>query len=220
MLSRSIHRCQGAAAVEFFIVSLFALLPLLLGTLQIALLLVANNHVDYAAFSAARRGAISNGDMGAMKLEFAKALSPLFVTSEESLDRENVTMRVVQAFAKATLEVGLYTRFAILSPTTAARQDFVIEREGRKVIPSDSLNVRETAIGNASGQTLGEANLLKLQVVYCHSLIVPFARQLLIAAVRQVDRDPWHNLCYSLGRIPLRSVGVSPMQSDFFVDRD
>jgi len=175
--------------------------------------------VDFAAFSAARRGAVTNGDMGAMRLEFAKALVPLFIGSDESLDRGNVTSHVVRAFGKATLEVGLHARFELLAPNRIAQQEFAIERDGRRIIPNDSLSARMAKRGAPVGRSLGEANLLKVEVVYCHSLIVPFAKQLLIAAVRQVDHDPWHNLCYALGRLPLRSVGVSPMQSDFVISR-
>jgi TadE-like protein len=217
MLIPSLIQTRGVATVEFVVVSLFALLPMLLGTLQVALLLVANHQVDYAAFSAARQGAVSNGDMGAMRGEFAKALVPLFVTSAESLDRDNVTGRVIGAYAKAILDVGLYARFELLSPANDAQEDFAIERDGRRVIPNDSLKLRKAVAGSASGQTIQEANLLKVGIAYCHPLIVPFARQFLISAVRLVDHDPWNNLCYSLGRVPLRSVGVSPMQSDFWV---
>ena len=217
MLIRPRNSSQGVATVEFFIVALFALLPLLLGTLQIALLLVANHHVDFAAFSAARRGAVTNGDMGAMRLEFAKALIPLFIASDETLDRGNVTSHVVGAFGKATLEVGLHARFELLAPNWIAQQEFAMYRDGRRIIPNDSLSARMAQRGDPVGRSLGDANLLKVEVVYCHRLIVPFARQLLIAAVRQVDHDPWHNLCYALGRVPLRSVGVSPMQSDFVI---
>lgn len=217
VLRRHRLRSCGAATVEFVIVSLFALLPMLLGTLQVALLLVANHHVDFAAFSAARRGAVSNGALGAMRSEFTKALVPLFVASGNSLDRDNVTSHVAVAYAKAALDVGLYARLSLLSPGREAQEDFAIDRDGRRIIPNDSLNVRKTTLGRASGQSLQDANLLKIEVTYCHPLIVPFAREFLIAAVRMVDHDPWNNLCYALGRVPLRSVGVSPMQSDFWV---
>jgi Flp pilus assembly protein TadG len=217
MLIPSRRQSRGVATVEFVVVSLFALLPMLLGTLQVALLLVANHHVDYAAFSAARQGAVSNGDMGAMRAEFTRALVPLFLASGESLDRDNVTARVVGAYARALLAVGLYARFALLSPGSDAQGDFAIERDGRRIIPNDSLNLRKAVTGSVSGQTIQDANLLKVEVVYCHPLIVPFARQFVISAVRMVDHDPWNNLCYSLGRVPIRSVGVSPMHSDFWV---
>jgi hypothetical protein len=203
--------------VEFYIVALFALLPLLLGTLQVSLLLVANHHVDFAAFAAARRGAVANGDPGAIREGFIQGIIPLFSASDEPLDRSNVAVRVARAYAVAAVDVALHARFTTLAPSAAAQRDFAVERERRRVIPNDAINSRGSGIGAASGQTLLEASLLKVEVSYCHPLIVPFARQMLIAALRALDHDPWHHLCYLSGRVPLRSVGITPMQSDFWV---
>jgi hypothetical protein len=193
--------------VEFFVVALFALLPLLLGTLQTGLLLVANHHVDYAAFAAARRGAVSHGASDAIRSEFTKAILPLFVSSAEPVDRDNIVSRVGSAYARAAIDVRLYARFSTLAPDSAAQREFGIEREGGRVIPNDSLNYRSAGVR--------AANQLKVEVVYCHPLIVPFARELLLGALRTIDHDPWHRFCYGAGRLPLRSVGVTPMQSDF-----
>jgi hypothetical protein len=205
--------------VEFYIVALFALLPLLLGTLQVALLLVANHHVDFAAFAAARRGAVANGDPDAIRAGFTQGIVPLFLASDEPLDRSNVTVRVAGAYTRATVDVGLYARFTTLAPTDAAQRDFAIERDGQRVIPNDSLNYRTSRIGVASGLTLLEANLLSVEVRYCHPLLVPLARQLLIAALRAVDHDPWHRYCYASGRNATAVRGHYPMQSDFRVRR-
>lgn len=200
---------RGVATVEFYVVALLALLPLLLGTLQVSLLLVANHHVDYATFAAARRGAVAHGDPDAMREGFIQAVIPLFVSSDEPLNRENVVARVANAYAKAVVDISLHTRFTTLAPDAATQREFSIERERRLVIPNDSLNYRSSEVQ--------EANLLKLEVSYCHPLLVPFARELLIAALRTIDRDSWHQYCYASGRVPLRSVGITPMQSDYWV---
>ena len=195
--------------MEFYVVALFALLPLLLGTLQVGLLLVANHVVDFAAFAAVRRGAVANGEPDAIRSEFTRAMVPLFVSSTEPLTRDNVVTRVVRAYARAAIDVGLHARFATLAPDAAMQREFAVEREGQRVIPSDSLNYRNSGVR--------EANVLKVEVVYCHPLLVPFARELLLGTLRTIDHDPWHQYCYSSGRVPIRSVGVSPMQSDFRV---
>jgi Flp pilus assembly protein TadG len=209
VLTHSLHRSRGVAAIEFHIVALFALLPLLLGTLQIGLLLVANHHVDYAAFAAARRGAVSHGDPDAIRSEFTRAIVPLFMSSAEPLNRSNVMTRVAGAYARAAVDVRLHARFTTLAPDPAAQREFAIEREGQWIIPNDSLNFRSPGVR--------EANLLKVEVVYCQPLLVPFARELLIGALREIDHDPWHHYCYATGRVPIRSVGVTPMQSDYRV---
>jgi Flp pilus assembly protein TadG len=209
MLTRSRARSQGVATVEFYIVAILALLPLLLGTLQTALLLVANHHVDYAAFAAVRRGAVSNGDLDAIRKGFTQAIVPLFVSSGAQLNRENAASRISGAYARAAADVSLHARFTALAPGVTLQRESAIEREGQRVIPNDSLSYRSLGVQ--------EANLLKVEVVYCHPLLVPFARELMIGALRAIDHDPWHQYCYRSGRMPLRSVGISPMQSDFQV---
>jgi hypothetical protein len=96
-----------------------------------------------------------------------------------------------------------------MAPDSAAQRDFSIDREGLRVIPNDSLNYR--------GPGVRGANLLAVEIVYCHPLLVPFARELLIGALRTIDHDPWHHQCYASGRVPIRSVGITPMQSDFWI---
>ncbi len=144
-----------------------------------------------------------------IRSEFTKAMVPLFVSSAEPLNRDNVVTRVVGAYARAAVDVSLHARFTTLAPDVTAQREFAIEREGQRVIPNDSLNYRSSGVR--------EANLLKVEVVYCHPLLVPFARELMIGALRTIDHDPWHHYCYSSGRVPIRSVGVTPMQSDFRV---
>ena len=65
-------RSAGATLIEFALVLLLGVLPMVLGILQIAALLVARNTVNLATFLAARQGAIANADRGAMRRELAR----------------------------------------------------------------------------------------------------------------------------------------------------
>lgn len=197
--------------------ALFALLPMCLGTLQILLLMVENHHLDHAAFLAARRGAVKQGDISEMKRAFAQAATPLFMRSDSRLDRSNVVARVATAYAVATADIALHANVRVLAPDADARADFVITRNGQQVIPNDALEYRSMAAGRRSGMSLQQANVLRVEFSYCRPLIVPFAGHLLIGALRRLDHDPWHQRCYAAGRIPLRAEGVAPMQSDFRV---
>jgi hypothetical protein len=217
MLIASRRAVRGVATVEFFVVAIFALLPILLGTLQICLLLVANHHVDFASFAAARQGAVSNGDVRAMQSGFVQSIVPLFIASDAPIDRDNVSARVMGAYPRAAADVTLFARFRTLSPGDAAQREFAISRNQRRVIPNDALAYRGSGAERDGGYSLHDANLLKVEVTYCQPLIVPFARQLLIATLRSIDQDLWHQYCYASGRVPLRSVGVTPMQSDYWV---
>jgi hypothetical protein len=217
MLNNCQERCRGAAMIEFHVVALLALMPLCLGALQMALLMVENHHLDHAAFLAARQGAVRHGDLGEARRAFAMAASTLFVSSVTPLDRGNVVDRVATAYAAATLDIATHGRLRLMSPTPEARADFAIRRDGQQVIPNDSLEFRSTAPGRQSGISVQQANVLRIEFSYCRPLIVPFAGPLLIGTLRLMDHDPWHQQCYAAGRVPLRSEGVAPMQSDFRV---
>lgn len=207
---------SGVATVEFHIVALFALLPLCLGTLQLALLLGENHHVDHAAFEAARAAAMANGDLDAARRGFARAASVLFVGSQEEGD--GVTAgRVAGAYAAALADQALFGRFRIVRPDADVSEDFAIWRENLRVIPNDNLEYRSNRPGARSGLSIQQANVLRLEVTWCRPLIVPFARELLLGVLSRVDRDPWHRFCYARQRVPIRSFATAPMQSDFRV---
>ncbi len=217
MLIRNLHRSRGAAMIEFHIVALFALIPLCLGILQIGLLLVENHHIDHAAFLAARQGAVKHGELAEIRKAFAQAATTLFVESATPIDRGNLVQRVATAYAAATADIAAYARFQVLAPDVAAQADFSLLRSGRRVIPNDSLEYRSEAPGRRSGISLQEANVLRIEVSYCRPLVVPFIGATLLGTLRRLDHDSWNQRCYAAGRIPLRSVGIAPMQSDFRV---
>jgi hypothetical protein len=203
--------------LEFHIVALFALLPLCLGVLQMALLLTENHHIDHAAFLAARHGAVVHGELAQVRRAFAQAATVLFVQSGTPVDRGNVVARVAVAYAAATADIAAYARIRLLTPTVDAQSDFSIPRSGVRVIPNDALEYRSSATGRRSGISVQEANILRVEVTYCRPLVVPFAGPLLLATLRMLDHDLWHQRCYAAGRVPLRAEGVAPMQSDFRV---
>jgi hypothetical protein len=200
--ARKIH---GAATVEFQIVALFALLPLCLGMLQLALLLADNHHIDFAAFHAVRRAAMEQGDLHAARRAFAQASSVLFVDAGEEVDAGNITARAAAAYALAIADQARFARIRIIGPAPDAQADFAVVRGADRVIPNDGLQYRTTAAGRRSGLSIQQA------------LIVPFARQLIVGSLRAMDRDPWHQYCYREGRVPVRSESAMPMQSDFRV---
>jgi Flp pilus assembly protein TadG len=217
VLARGRTPQRGVSTVEFHIVALFALLPLCFGILQVAVLLVDNHHIDYAAYMAARRGATAQGDMGAMRNRFARALTALDIDAATPLDRGNVPTRVAATYARVIQDVTLHARFRLLAPSPTAQADFAVNREGVRVIPNDALALRPAAAGARSGLSLQEANVLRLEINYCRPLIVPLVRELLLLTLRTIDADPWHQRCYAAGRVPIRSEGIAAMQSDFRV---
>lgn len=206
---------RGAAALEFHVVALLAMMPMLLGMLQVSLLMIANHQVDFAAFMAAREGATEGGREGAVRAAFANALAPMFLDAGERNDADALARRLVQARVRAAAAVLAHGRIRILSPTPQAQQALSIERDGQRVIPNDSLAAR---LRRPGGGGLLEGNVLEVEATWCHPLVVPIARPMLVSAMRLLDREPWHQLCFANDRLPIRSRGIAAMQSDFIVD--
>jgi hypothetical protein len=163
---------------------------------------------------AARQGAVRHGDVAAMRSEFARALTPLLAKAEP-VDRDNVTQQVLSAYADALRDVTLFARLEVVSPDAKAQQDFAMNRDGRRIIPNDSLTFRSATLGERSGISLQEANVLRVKFTYCRPVIVPFIRQMMLGFLQRIDPDPWNAHCYADGRVPLVSTGTAPMQSDF-----
>ena len=88
---------RGAASVEFYIVTLFVMLPLVLGILQLGMLYVAKNTLNHATFMAARAGALHHGSRPVMSDQLAKGLVPLYVRSSTQVTRSNVATIVAPA---------------------------------------------------------------------------------------------------------------------------
>jgi hypothetical protein len=208
-------RQAGVATVEFYLVALLGLLPLCLGMLQTSLLLTARHHVEHAAFMAARAGASHQGNIGVIRSEFARVITPLFVEARGSLDSGNVVARVSAARLRASADVAAFSRIRVVSPSSAAQRDFAELRDGVNVIPNDSLEYRSNATGASSGMSLQQANMLRVEFTYCTPMVIPFVRSLLIGLLRRLDPDSFNLRCYAGGRVPIRSMGSAPMQSDF-----
>ena len=197
--------------------ALFALLPLCLGMLQASILMTDNHHIDLAAFNAARAAAMQGGELASARRAFATSISVLFVDSSRPVSPANAVPAVATAYAAATVDEARFARFRVLAPDDDAVADFAIARHGVRVIPNDGLEYRSVIRGPRSGKTLQEANVLRIEVTYCRPLVVPFAREILLGSLRLLDHDPWSRYCHSAGRIPIRSLASSPMQSDFKV---
>lgn len=98
-------RSHGAASVEFYIVTLFVMLPLVLGILQLGMLYVAKNTLNHATFLPARAGALDHGSRATMLQHLAKGLVPLYARTSERIDSTNVARVVAPAFTQAFADV-------------------------------------------------------------------------------------------------------------------
>lgn len=214
-------RQRGQSLPEFLIVvPLFLFLVLLL--FQLMLIYRAKTVLDYAALEAARRGAVSQIDMGEMQRGLAYGLAPLYAT-------ESGATSSVRAYGEAYLDITLRgnAQIQVVSPTRAAWDSFnEPQYNGRRALPNDNLAYRSRD-DRGTGTSVQDANILKIRVDYDFPLIVPFVDLVLRGESRFVRPDGWfddanvemkHPLL-GLGRhyrIPLQAHAVVRLQSPVY----
>lgn len=205
-------RQRGATLAEFLIT---APLVLFVGmtTVQAGLIFHGKTTLNYATFEAARTGATNNARLELMRKELGIRLAPL-------QGGDGSAQSAARAVAQSTLslENGATTHVQVLNPTTAAFDDWGIQsREyDRRVLPNSHLRHRDYRIGDSSGLSLRDANLLKIEVTHGIEMKVPFVNTLISRAMMLVDAGNSHH--YRLNRFPLKSVATVRMQSEAWED--
>lgn len=190
------RRQGGASAVEFAI-ALPVVLLLALGALQWALVFHARQAIEHAVIEAARAGSVGQARTDAIFAGLARGLLPYWSSLQEiraaGSDRQAAVLAAGQRLQRARAAGWVVLRR--LSPTREsfadwgepALDDYGRPLPGSLVIPNDSLMHAEQRhpaggaggthlglpVGRASGQTLLDANLLKIEVVYGVPMTVP-----------------------------------------------
>ena len=205
---------SGATLVEFQVVGLLCLLPLLLGLLQMALLLLASPLLHYATFQAVRAGTFAGADPAVMRRALAIGLMPLQVEGGTGLSASNAPGVAAAAAARSMADVLVFARITLLQPGTAAFEDFSVDTAQGRAIPNSSLLQRTAVPGVRSGLSIQQANVLQVRVDWCAPLIVPLIDRLLVGVLRGLDADLHSQVCYAAGRVPLRASAALNMQSD------
>lgn len=200
------RHARGAAFVESLLaVPIVALLGL--GVLQWALLLHARTAVEYALVEAARAGSVGQARPEAIEAGLARGLMPYWV----GVGPDRSWASAVAA-SELRLREGLaagWIAWRQLSPTLesfadwgeAARDPAGYPMPATIEIPNDNLQwvgLRQPAggvaglradepIGAHSGQTLNDANLLRLELRYGVPMAVPLVGRIAVWAMRIVD---------------------------------
>ena len=245
------------------LIALPLLLMIGLSMLQIALLLHARDALHLAVLEAARAGSVGHAEPRAIEAGLARGLVPLLAPGSGS----DVPARQL-AHAGARLDEGLragWTRWSQLSPTRESFLDWGGLVRDANGIPSPALEIAVDHIGTeaaartpasgsagsrgvapigvASGQTLTDAALLRIELVHGVPAVVPLAGRLIAFTLAAVDgcalprmrwlgpldlgdpgpaatRRAWACAVYSGGadegrpRIPIRATAVVRMHSN------
>ena len=231
MTPRQYARQRGQSATEFLVV-FPAVIFLVFGIIQLALLYQGRSTLNYATMLAARAGALHNGDMGEMRNALARGLAPMFASKA-------TTTGYAEALAKAHIETAALsnmTKIEILNPTKEALDDFGrprLDGQAGTELPNDTLNYRTATPGGKSKISVQDANLLHVRVTYCYRLIVPIIDRMLHSAMNggSIDATGMSNpfgigsapilaSCFNPAlkgpRIQIRSEAIVRMQTPFY----
>ncbi len=218
----------GAGLVEAVVV-----LPLfffiVLAVMQAALVFHAKSNVNYATFEAARAGSVDHARVAAIEAAFKKAMLPYYGGGRTLGELAVAAVKVAADLSVAAV------RIEILSPTQESLTDYaspalqaaletdesVIPNVGldELVCPRDVPGCKSDPASNASGQTLSDANLLKLRITYG----IPPAKQMPVVGrfyTWALDKtgaaaaDPFQQALVAARRIPVVTHTVMRMQSD------
>jgi hypothetical protein len=207
---------RGQSITEFVIV-IPVLLLMVLGTLQLALIYMAKSTLNQAAMSGARQGAVNHASLCSMRRGVVKGLTPLYLNTSDSDSTLGYYETRARAWGKTMLGVlgGLdNVKITVLNPSSKSFTDFAVANPddgGKKEIPNSRLMYRSTTLGSQSGQTIQDANLLKIRVQYCYRMIVPYVSTVL-ATLHKGDSGFTHS-CYVAGGAALSSYATVLMQS-------
>lgn len=210
------HAQRGSAMIEFTIVG--PLITLLgLSVLQYGMLFAAKNQMNHASFMAARAGAMGNASMDAIRNAYARALVPMYGGGQTPDE-------LAASLAKATADLGAGNfNIEIINPTVQSFSDFndpalqaALKTGGRRVIPNSALAFKDPAVGATSGQTIQDANLIKLRITHGYVPKIPFVDVIYRKWAKWLDTgdDAFHSKMVDAGRIPVVTNVTVQMQSD------
>lgn len=197
----------GVASTETLLAVPLVLL-LGLSALQWGLVFQGRQAVAHAAIEAGRAGSVDHAAAEAIERGLARGIAPWLYGASGPEDHASSIQR-----AQTHLQVGIasgWVAWRRLAPTAQsfadwaepARDDRGLAIEGVLEIPNDNLTLRiggrlpaggvagyrsGEPIGAASGQTLADANLLKIEVVYGVPLTVPMIGRVAAWIMRGVD---------------------------------
>lgn len=223
---------QGGASLVEFVVVAPTLLMMILSVIQSGMVFHAKSNINYATFEAARAGSVGHGQASVIREVFTRAMVGYYGGGRNAAELATATQRAAADITPATMQVEL------LSPTKESFDDYASPQLAAKlnvnnrVIPNSNLNALQCPYDkptcnhnpqiNASGQTLSDANILRIKITYGipPAKQIPLAGRLYVMALRGLgelglaaDTDPFKQALLEQGRIPIVVHTTMRMQS-------
>jgi outer membrane protein OmpA-like peptidoglycan-associated protein/uncharacterized membrane protein (UPF0127 family) len=217
-------RQGGASMVEFIVVGpVLTLVGLTL--VQYGMLFFAKSQINQASFMAARAGSTGNASLETVRKSYAVGLAPLY-GGGKSADE------IAASQAAAAADVATHARIELLNPTKESFDDWNAQDlqarltdTGKRVIrnshqetPRDAQNIARAQdyAAPASGQTIQDANTLKLRITHGYRMSVPVVAGIYSAYMKWMDpkTDAFHSMLVNDGMVPVVTNVTLEMQSD------
>ena len=201
---------KGQSMVELLVI-LQAMLLLIMGAIQFALIYHAKITLNYAAYEAVRAGSLNNADYEAIQEGFARGLAPLYsyaTDDDEQIDAyQDARDKILEEFDSSDQLI----RIERLSPQSNDFTDFALS-DGN--IPNDNLRYRTSDTGLTGHRNIQDANLLHLRITYWYPLYVPMVDSVIYSAICELSKWSDDTVCSGDDKkIPLTAVAAMRMQS-------
>ncbi len=213
------RRLGGSAAIEWLAAAPIVLL-LGLSVLQWGLVFFGRSALEFALTQAAREGAQGNAFIVSIESGLARGMIPYWglATPGQPLD-----LALPQALVRLTAEKASGALvWRQIAPTNESFTDWAVparDAMGEEIaslieIPNDALQFRQQTVGASSGQTLKDANLLKLEMRYGIPLNVPLIAPLAVRVMEQINGCPGASVGgIVLGTIQLQGASAAEMST-------
>lgn len=226
---------RGAAMLEFAVVG--PLLTLLgLASVQYGLLFNAKNLINHASFMAARAGSTGNARIDTIERAYLRGLIPLYGGGR-------TLQETTESLAKATADMAGNVQIEMLNPTRESFDDWndprlqaLFNTGAKRVIPHRHLahnlndravleklgnsrelrNVQGSLVKPSSGQSLEDANIIKLRITHGYEPKVPLVGRVYATFLKWLDvkDNAFETRLIESGRVPVVSHVTLQMQTD------
>ncbi|HEY8605858.1 MAG TPA: TadE family protein [Noviherbaspirillum sp.] len=192
-----------------------------LSILQYGMLFFAKNQINHAGFMAARAGAMMNADVAAIEDAYLDALIPIYGGGTTAEELSGARQRAREDMTAGPN--GRLLKIEMLSPSKESFDDWndvdlqQTIGNGRRVVPNSELASRDPGIiGERSGQSIQDANLIKLRITHAYEPKVPLTGAMYNRVLRWLDvgGDMDYSRMLRAGRVPLVTHVTLNMHSD------
>ena len=219
----------GVSITEFIIIAPLILFIGLVG-IQYGLIYVARLNVTYAAYEAARAGAIYNADPARIQNAFFKGMVPYFATpgihlpgnvdikspitgTNPNIGQVGVQGTMLKELIKKT--ESAFVHIHIVNPSKTSFDDWNDPRlataykiktgQTVRIIANDNLDKKAKDIKPKSKQNIQDANVLKLRFVYGYEPRIPLMKNVFssLTSFFSSNRDTANIRMLAAGRIPI-----------------